>query len=57
MASLDPSPDFEAGSIGGIGTREAAGSEAEPLGFRPYCFLKALAPIHPGPVHRPRQFS
>jgi hypothetical protein len=57
MASLDPSPDFEAGSIGGIGTGEAAGSEAEPLGFRPYCFLKALAPIHPGPVHRPRQFS
>jgi hypothetical protein len=39
MPGLKPFPEFEAGGIRGVGTRETAGDEAESFGFRPYCFL------------------
>jgi hypothetical protein len=54
---LEPSFQVEPGWVGSVGAREAAGDEAQPFGFRPYCFLKALPFMHGAPVHGPRRFS
>ena len=46
VPGLEPAPDVEPGSVGGVGAREAAGGEAQPLGLGAYCLLKGLALIH-----------
>jgi ABC-2 type transport system ATP-binding protein len=46
MARLDPAPEVDARGVGGVGSCEAARGKAEPLRFRPYCVLEALALIH-----------
>ena len=40
MARLEPAPEIEPGSLRRIGASEAAGDEAQPLGFGPYCLFK-----------------
>ena len=52
VPGLEPALEVEPGGVGRIGARKAAGGETEPLGFRSYCFLKALAVIHAGALHR-----
>ena len=48
MARLEPAPEVEPRRVRRVGAREAAGGEAEPLGFGPYCFLKAFVGSHGG---------
>jgi hypothetical protein len=52
VPGLQPALEVDAGRVRGIGTGETAGDEVEPFGFRPYCFLKALASIHASALHR-----
>ena len=52
MRGLEPVPQIEPGRVRRIGPRKAAGDEAQPRCFLPYCFLKALAVIHPFALHR-----
>ncbi len=50
MAGLDPALELEPRGVGGIGARESAGGKTQALGFRSYCFLKALALKHAEPL-------
>src|SRR5947209_5251738 len=53
MPRFEPALEFESGCVGRIWAREAARGKADPARLRPYCFLKALAPMH-GPALTPR---
>jgi hypothetical protein len=57
MTGIEPALEFKPGTVSRIRAREAAGGKAEPFRFRPYCFLKALALMHAGPVHGGPGFS
>jgi hypothetical protein len=54
---VEPAAQVEARGIGRIRRREAASCEAELSGLRPYCFLKALTPMHAGRSTRLLAFS
>jgi hypothetical protein len=43
---FEPSLEVEPGRVRRVGTREAAGDEAQPVRFRPYCVRKALPLMH-----------
>jgi len=46
MARFQPALEVEPGSVGSAGAGEATRDEAQPLGFRLYCFLKPLTFMH-----------
>jgi hypothetical protein len=50
VPGLEPAPEIETGGLSGFRSRYSAGDKAEPLGFAPYCFLKALAFMHAMPL-------
>ena len=50
VPGLQPALEVEPGRVGRVGARKAARRETQPLRFRSYCFLKALAGIHPAPI-------
>ena len=52
MPGVQPALEVEPGRIGGIGAREAAGDEAEPLGFRLIASSRLWPVSTAAPLHR-----
>ena len=46
VTRFEPAPELEPRAVSGAGGRKAARREAKLRRLRPYCFLKALAPMH-----------
>jgi len=57
VPGVEPALEVEPSFVSRVRARKAACDKAQLDGFRPYCFLKALALMHAGRLHRQRYFS